>query len=172
MRRRLIILHPARPAFRRGTRRALRRCLRRPHHRGPRHVLKDTGPSLRDICSLLSRYLRLSKAYDKKWHPPSRFKTLCTPEEFRRRLEADLDRAYGDHSPFGQPQAIQSPLPAVSPHPVPPASERTPQRSAGESDGKSSLNLQPAQKRDVMSVPLIRRPNGLLSLDWNHARPA
>ena len=95
MRRRLLTSNPGRAAAHPAARRALRRAHHRAHHRAYRHILKDTGPTLRDICSIVSTYLRLSKAYDKKWHPPSRFKTIGTPEERQRQVEQDLDRIYG-----------------------------------------------------------------------------
>jgi hypothetical protein len=69
-------------------------------HRGPRRVLKDTGPTLNDVCKAVSAYLRTAEAWDKKWNPPSRFKTIGTPEERRRQMESDLERAYGENSAF------------------------------------------------------------------------
>jgi hypothetical protein len=162
-RRRVVVLHSGRPACHAATRRALRYCLRRAPRRAPRHVLKDKGPTLRGVCALVSTYLRLSKAYDKKWHPPCHFKTLGTPEERDRRMREDLDRAYGEHSPFVRAQAIRAAAPSassqVSPPPAPVGAPLTPPAP------------QPRPACDVISVPLARLPNGILRCDWSKARP-
>ena len=127
--------------------------------------MKDNGPTLNDICVLVGTYLRLSKAYDKKWHPPSRFKTIGTQEERDRRMLEDLDRAYGENSPFVREQTSRTtasgrvpllPAPAERVPPGPPLVTPKPQ---------------PPPKSDVVSIPLIRLPNGLLGCDWNKARP-
>ena len=156
-RRRVVVLHSARPACHTASRRALRSSLRRAPRRASRHVLKDNGPTLHDICALVSAYLRLSKAYDKKWHPPSRFKTLGTREERERRMQEDLERAYGENSPFVREQTTGTTASPISIPLTPPPAAPAPQ-------------LRP--KCDVVSVPLIRLPNGLLSCDWSRARPA
>jgi hypothetical protein len=159
MRRRLLSVRCARPAPRRAPRRVLRRALRRLPRRAPRRLLRDNTPSLHDLCNVLSAYLRLSKAWDKKWNPPSRFKTIGTPEERRRQMEADLEKAYGENSPSVRVQATGPPAaPAPRPAPAPPPASGPP-------------CPQPL-KCDTVAVPLVRLANGLLSLDWSRARPA
>jgi hypothetical protein len=106
MRRRLPISATTRPAFRQGFRRASRHAYRRALFRAPRLLLKDNGPSLHDICNLLSRYIRVAEAYEKKWNSLSRFKTTGTPEEHRRQV-----------SPSPTPQ--QNPSTGSAPHPRP-----------------------------------------------------
>ena len=167
MRRRLLLVHPVRPAARRVLRRARRPCLRHAVRRPTRHVLPDPGPSLNSLFALCNRSLRVVERLQKKLNRPSRFKTIGTPEEHRRRMEEDLKRAYGDDSPFrsavGSPAAASAPS---SPFASPPAPQSAPGSQA------SSLNPQPAPKCDVMAVPLVSSPNGLLTLDWRRARPA
>jgi len=69
-------------------------------HHAPRRVLKYTGPTLRDLWSELNACLREAKAWEKKRNPPSRFKTIGTPEACRRQMESDLKRIYGENSAF------------------------------------------------------------------------
>ena len=164
----MVVLHSAHPAFHTVSRRALRSCLRRAPRRAPRRVLKDNGPTLHDICSLVSAYLRLSKAYDKKWHPQSSSKTLGTPEERERRMQEDLERAYGENSSFVRAQAIRAT--------APPTSSQLSSRPPMDAHVPAGVPLvapvtQPCSKSDVISVPLVRLPNGLLSCDWGRARP-
>jgi len=134
-----------------------------------RHVLNDCGPTLGDICAVTEAYLRLSKAYDKKWHPPSRVKILCSSEELERRTREDLERAHGENSPFVRAQAIG----AVAPPAANPTSKPAP---PAQTDAGGPLLAapasQPSPKFDVMSVPIVRLPSGLLSCDWTRARPA
>jgi hypothetical protein len=163
-RRRVVILHSARSACHTVSRRALRSSLRRAPRRAPRHILKDNGPTLHDICALVSAYLRLSKAYDKKWHPPSRFKTLGTQEERDRRMLEDLERAYGENSPFIREQKTRTTASPSSSPVSPPLVPPDPPLAAPVP--------QPRPQCDVLSVPLVRLPNGLLSCDWSRARPA
>jgi hypothetical protein len=96
----------------------------------------------------------MAKAFDKKWNPPSRFKTLGTPEERNRRLENDLNRAYGDDAWRAlQQQRQPSPAPLAPPAPAsPPVAE-------------------PKEKCDVLAVPMVCF-NGIWGLDWDAARPA
>lgn len=131
--------------------------------------MKDQGPTLRDVCAAIEAYLRLSKAYDKRWHPPSRFKTLCSAEELERRTREDLGRAYGDNSPFVRAQAIRAAAPSAS---SPVSEPPSPAATAPGGPPLAAPAPQPGPKCDVMSVPIVRLPNGLLSCDWTQARPA
>ena len=160
MRRRKPIQRPARRSCHSAGRRALRSALRPPFRRGPRRLLKYNGPSLRDVCTLLNAYLRLRNADEKERQSTSRFKTLGTPEENHRRAEEDLRRAYGNGSPSARAQAsapVAAPTPpaqALAPPPPPPPPP-------------------PARdKCDVMAVPLVHLPSGLMACDWSRARPA
>ena len=120
-------------------------------------------PSLRDICTLLNTYLRLRTAEEKERQSTSRFKTFGTPEENYRRFEQDIRRAYGNHSPSAGEQA-GSPVAARSPPASPPAQARVP---------PPPPPTRPARdKCDVMAVPLVRLPSGLMVCDWSRARPA
>jgi hypothetical protein len=154
------ISRSARPAARRLPHRAVRHALRRLLRRAPRHVLKDNGPSLSDVCNAVSAYLRAASAWDDKWNPPSRVKSIGTQEERRRQMEADLERAYGENSPVVRARDV-SPSVALA---LPPAlvTSGTPEPP----------RPQPPPKCDAMTVPLVRLPSGLLSLDWSRARPA
>lgn len=168
-RRRLLVQPAARAAIRAAGRSALRSCLRRATRRATRHVLKDQGPTLRDVCAVIEAYLRLSKAYDKKWHPPSRFKTLCSSEELERRTREDLERAYGDNSPFVRAPTARAAAPSASglaSEPPPPA------KTAAGGALVAAPAPQSGPKADVTSVPIVRLPNGLLTCDWTRARPA
>jgi hypothetical protein len=160
MHRRILVSRPAQPACRRVLRRVRRHALRRVPRRAPRRVLKDDGPSLHELCNVVSAYLRLSQAWDRKWNPPSRFKTIGIPEEHRRQMDADLARAYGENSPFPRTQAAQPP--AAPPPPPTPAPPSAPEPARPE----------PPPRCDVVAIPLVRLPNGLLSLDWSRAYPA
>jgi hypothetical protein len=164
VRRRLPISRATRPAFRRGFRRASRHALRRAVFRAPRRLLKDNGPSLHDLCNLVSRYIRMAEAFEKKWNPPARFKTIGTPEEHRRQVEHDLQRAYGDGSPLARPPTPQ-PAPAAPATPPGNSLAQTAQQNSSRGSGP-----QPRPKRDVIAVPLVRHANGLLGLDWDAVR--
>ena len=95
MRRRLFISTALRPVCRRAFRPALRRSIRIALRRGPRRLLTDNRPSLHDLCNLVSLYVRMAEAFEKRRDPP---------EEHRRQVEQDLQCAYGDDSVFGRPQ--------------------------------------------------------------------
>ena len=103
MRRRLFISTALRPVCRRAFRPALRRSIRIALHRGPRRLLTDKRPSLPDLCKLVSLYVRMAEAFERKRDTPSRFETIDPPEEHRRQVEQDLRCAYGDDSVFGRP---------------------------------------------------------------------
>jgi len=163
MRRRKPIQRPVRRSCRPAGRRVLSRALRRSFRRGPRRLLKYNGPSLRDICTLLNAYLRLRTAEEKERQSTSRFKTFGTPEENHRRFEQDIRRAYGNPSPSAGEQA-GSPAAVLTPPASPPAQARVP---------PSPPPTRPARdKCDVMAVPLVRLPSGLMVCDWSRARPA
>ena len=146
-----------------------------------RAVIPYDGPSLNDICVLLSRYIRLAEAYDKKWNPPapkSRFQPLCSPEESRRKFEEDLQRCYGKGvekpvrpaESVGQPEQLQS---SAERGRLACSSQR-PAENFGSSD-KDTASPAPAistapEKKDVVAVPLIRTASGLLGLDWSAAK--
>ena len=173
MRRRLLTARTARPASRRALRRARRSCLRRATHCASRPVLPDRGPSLNSLFALCNRSLRVIERLRKKLNPPSRFETLATPEELRRRTEEDLQRAYGDQTPFARQKGMPAAAsPASFPPASPPARIAPPAPSSAPGSQPSTLNPQPIRKCDVMAVPLVRSPNGRLTLDWNAARPA
>ena len=159
----------ARPVARRAPRRALRSCLRRATRRTTRHVLPDRGPSLRSLFAQCNRCLREIDRLHRKLNPPSRFKTLGTPEERRRQLEQDLERTYGDHSPFARHHHTSVAPPAGS---SPPASPPAAVAPPSPDSQPSTINPHPIPKCDVMAVPLVRSPNGTLTLDWSAARPA
>ena len=171
--RRLLLVRPARPAFRPAVRGVLRSCLRRAPRPVPRHVLPDRGPSLNSLLALCNRSIREIERLHKKLNPPARFKTLATPEELRRRMEADLKRAYGDEpSSARQPAIPSAPSPVSLPRASPPAAAAPPSPSSGPGSQPSPLTPQPVRKCDVMAVPLVLSPNGLLRCDWSRARPA
>ena len=89
-------------ATRQVIRRCWRSCIRFASREVWRIVIPYGGPSLSSICALISRYIRLTEAYHKKWNPAPckpRFQLLCSPEESRRRFEQDLERCYGSKSP-------------------------------------------------------------------------
>jgi len=159
-----------RPALRRVRHRALRSCLRRATHRATRPVLPDRGPSLNSLLALCNRSIREIERLHKKLNPPSRFKTLATPEELRRQMEADLQRAYGNEPPLARNEAIGA-APAAPPSP-PAAAVAPPTPSSASGSQTSTLNPQPIPKCDVVAVPLVRSPNGTLILDWSASRPA
>ena len=131
-----------------------------------RTVIPYDGPTLENICSLLSRYIRLANAYDKKWHPrppASRFKPLCSPEESRRKFEEDLQRCYGK---------------GVEERGRPACDSQRPAENLGPSD-KNEASLPPSnktaisatdEKKDVTAVPLVRNADGMLTLDWSAAK--
>jgi hypothetical protein len=162
MRRLSIVFRSSRSACRPAARPALRHAPRRAIRLAHRKVLKDDGPSLGDICSLLDAYIRMRKASDKAWNPPSRFKLFGTPEERERRCREDLERIYGDKAVADQQAAVQTQAPAC-PAPSPPPTP-IPRPAAPEP--------QPKVKCDVMAVPLVYSPEGFLTLDWSKARPA
>jgi hypothetical protein len=163
----------ARPAPRGTLRRAPRSCLRRATRRTTRHVLPDRGPSLRSLFAQCNRCLREIDRLHRKLNPPSHFKTLGTPEELRRQMEADLQRAYGDQSPSARHHHISAAPPAASSPPTqPPAAVVPLSPSPGPDSQPSTINPRPISKFDVMAVPMVRSPNGTLTLDWSAARPA
>jgi len=142
-------------------------------------VLPDRGPSLNSLFALCNRSLHQIERLHKRLNPPSRFKTLGTPEQRRRQFEEDLQRAYGDHSPAAQQKGVSPAACAPSPPPASPvapaapslpAAVAPPTPSLGPDSPCSTLNSKPLPKRDVLAVPLARSPNGLLTLDWSAAR--
>ena len=138
----------------RSVHRSVIRCTIRP-------VPKSRGPTLREITSLLSQYLKISTAYEKKWNPPSRFKTLMTTEEAEAKWKSDIERAYGADARAARDLKTEASTsarasPAPPPSAEPPAVPATP----------------PEIKHDVMAVPLVRLPSGICCLDWSGAHPA
>jgi hypothetical protein len=71
------------------------------------------NPSLGDIWRSIGTCLRLAKACHKKLNPPSRFKTIGTPEDRRRQFESDLARVYGDDSPAARLLSPSASTPAA-----------------------------------------------------------
>jgi hypothetical protein len=129
-----------------------------------RTVIPYDGPTLNEICRLLEAYIRLANTHQKQRNPASgrKFQALSTPEESRRKFEADLDCCYGaavrEREPAAshfQPSAAAT---YVSPIPNPPAelSVRAP---------ATALD----QKKDIIAVPLVRAVDGTLGLDWSRA---
>ncbi len=157
-----IIHQPSTKRTRPARRRAVHRALRSGPRRATHPVLPDRGPSLNSLLALCNRSIRQIERLHKKLNPPSRFKTLCTPEELARRFDEDLQRAYGPQSPLAPHTPTPGAAPAVASSPS----------SPGPGSQPSTLNAQPIPKRDVMAVPLVRSPNGLWTLDWRAARPA
>ena len=160
--------HSDQPAGRPASRSVLRSVHRSVMRCTIRQVLKSRGPTLREITSLLSQYLKISSAYEKKWNPPSRFKTLMTAEEAEAKWKSDIERAYGADACAARTLATQ---PSTSARASP-----LPETGAQASATKPQLAVAPAArqeiKHDVIAVPLVRLPSGICSLDWSNARPA
>ena len=60
-----------------------------------RRVLPSDGMTLGKICTLINAYYRMAIRYEKKWNPPSRYKTCAPPAGETRSFQADLERIYG-----------------------------------------------------------------------------
>ena len=120
-----------------------------------RTVIPYDGPSLEAICSLLSAYVRLAEKHERKRKAERqpKFETLCTPEESRRKFLADLERCYGS----GAKKSDQPP--AQPPHST----------NLVASPAVTAAPLATA-KKDIVSVPLAYTGDGLLGLDWSHAK--
>ena len=179
LRRRRMYRNVGRSSERPVIRTVLRSCARSALRGAWRTVIPYDGPSLNDICALLSRYIRLANAYDKKWGsapPESRFVTLCSPEESRRKFEEDLQRCYGQP---GNPVETVGPSDQSSrgERGRPACTSQRPAENLGSSpNGALALAaMEPAvsaaaAKKDVIAVPLVRTSSGLLGLDWSAAR--
>jgi hypothetical protein len=163
-RRRLLARKAARPASRRAGRSVTRSVLRSTCRSAVRRVLPATGPTLNQICKLGEAYLRLATKYDKKWHPPNRFKTLITDEEAKLQEENDLRRAYGKDSPFVR-NHVSPEKPAAAAIPPPPVPPPAPPRL------KPKPGPPPDDKHDITQVPLRILPSGFLGCDWDAVRP-
>ena len=94
--RRSLLADPVRSPHRSPFHKVRRFAPRLAPRRAARLVLNPTGPTFRQVVSLFNKYYKEALALEKKLNPPSRFKTYGTPEEHRRQLESDLERAYGD----------------------------------------------------------------------------
>jgi hypothetical protein len=136
-------------------------------HREVRAVLKGCGPELYEIASTIKRYVKMSEAYDKRYNPPSRFKTLLSPEESYRKFQENLKRAYGEGSVGARHIAEQAAGKAkASTLPVP-----VNQPSTDSFQHIADPPNPPKSKPDVIAVPLMYSPEGLLCYDWDNARP-
>ncbi len=168
--RRRVVMRAASRRCHAGRRRPVRRSAhRRALRRRPRSVLPDTGPTLTGIAHLISRYLKMKEAYERKWNPkPKRWEPLLTADEAQRKLQADLERAYGDRLP-----SENNPPPPAVPAPVNPPTAHHPPPDAPHIPGPASTPAPLERpKCDVVAVPLVRLPNGFLVCDWSRARPA
>ena len=181
--------------FRPAHRPALRPALRCAVRRSTRPVLPDTGPSFRSLCALFNKHVKVVVAYEKKRNPAwneGRFKMLRPPWENDRKCMEDLERIYGDESTTAQeldaqavaalqqssPAKTGSVTPAATPAPrtsnTPPVSPPTP--SVSPKPAQPSPSVPPAApsnepvRRDVIQVPLVRLPCGLLGLDYKSAK--
>src|SRR4026208_2519433 len=131
MRRRFAIRSSFGSPFRREVRGAFRRSFRRAPRKARRPLLKDNGPTLHQVCNAISAYIRCAQRYEKKWNPPSRFKTIGTREERDRRMLEDLERSYGEKSPAARElekaaAALAAPAAAPVTPAVPNAQPQTP----------------------------------------------
>jgi hypothetical protein len=109
------------PAARPAHRRAFRRSLRRVMHPARRRVLPYTGPSFRQVLSVVNKYLKAAEAFRKTFNPAwneGRFQMLRSPEECDRLAEQDLKRIYGDGTPAARElEAYASAKPPPPPGP-------------------------------------------------------
>jgi len=152
--RRLVLRHRLRSAPRVVIRHVIRR------------VFPDDCPSLNAICNVISRYIKLTKAYDKKWGNTSGFNTGQNRETYRN-MDADLDFVYNGDLP-AQPKPLQKAK--CSPPADPPLKKK--QTLPDKHRIPSSAPRPTDTKHDLMAVPLVHLPNGLLGLDWSKAKPA
>src|SRR4051794_16334389 len=168
---RWVTVRSTRSAMRTAVRSAVHSCKRSAIHRARRDVLKDRGPTLREVCALLNSAIETSEAYRKKYHPAwneGRFKMLRPPAESHQQGAIDLERIYGDNTDAAreieafaaaasaQPRSQQAPDAAPPKPPLPTAT--TPPA--------------PWPKSDLIAVPLMRLPSGILTCDYSKARPA
>ncbi len=139
-----------------------------------RTVIPYDGPSLNDICALLSGYIRLATAHEKRTRPSSadRFQPLCSAEESRRKFEADLQRCYGTPADLGStggpPVSFGDPLDAMEPGVRSNQDILAKQERSAAGTGKSCAPA--SEKKDLVAVPLVRTADGCLGLNWQQAR--
>jgi len=163
IRHRLITRRVERPATRIVTRCVVRTVTRSVVRQAWRTVIPYDGPSLNNICALLSAYVKMAEAHDRRRNPKPRlkrkpnFEPLCSPEEHRRKFLADMERCYGTGSGTQSPGVTnEAPRYPISPPPAPTPASLAPDPVSTE-------------KKDVIAVPLHIGPSGLLHLDWTRA---
>jgi hypothetical protein len=191
--RRFITRKSLSPAARPAHRAAFRRSLRRVMHPARRRVLPYTGPSFRQVLSVVNKYLKAAEAFRKTFNPAwneGRFQMLRSPEECDRLAEQDLKRIYGDGTPAAReleayasakppppstppitptsappPSLIRTSLIPNSPVPSPPLPSSHLPTSPIQTSPLPSSPAAPSQpvKRDITPVPLSS-----MMLTWWH----
>jgi len=148
--------------------------------------------SLTQICRLIDLAFKLSSLATGMpgLDPPRRRKKEDAPGYWTApSMEEALQRAYGDKAMATTPTPPLSAtsrtsaivVPAAGGNNRPSASPQIPSsRPQAQETGPSCAVVPPATpppaaerpKCDLMAVPLVRSPEGLLTLDWERARPA